>query len=92
MREVKGMIREAGVSMVRSVKEVGDGKVVAVFVRDQEKEKVKQALQDKKEVRMWEKGVQAPNSSRGWKVVLPTRKFWWLCMRRIWICGMKDNI
>lgn len=68
--EVKGMIREAGVSMVRSVK-VGDGKVVAVFVRDQEKEKMKQTLRDKKEVRVWEKGVQAPNCrSRGWKEIL----------------------
>jgi len=45
VREVKNMIRGAGVSVVKSVREVREDRVMAVFGNDAEKERVRENLQ-----------------------------------------------
>lgn len=54
VREIKGLIKGAGVPVVKSLKEVREGRVVASFSNEGEKESVRQALGEKREIRVGE--------------------------------------
>lgn len=56
IREVKGLIKDSGVNAVRGLKEVREGRVIAAFVSNGERDKVREKLKENKEVRVGENG------------------------------------
>lgn len=54
VREIKGLIKGACVPVVKSLKKVREGRVVASFSNEGEKERVRQALGEKRKIRVGE--------------------------------------